>query len=113
MEIINELAPGRRMRVLLELLCRNFGEWVPTERVLEVVYADDPDGGPLTAGNSIRVMCAQLRGKLAHVGLRVEGKVGAGCTGRRIVWSDHPLPQKRPGSIDIDLRGLLRGGMAL
>lgn len=40
---------------------------VPTHRIIDYVYSDDPNGGPLTADGNIRVMVHRIRRKLGDV----------------------------------------------
>lgn len=69
---------------LAEFLVDHFGEAVPTSRLVSVLYHDDSDGGPLTAGNVVAVRLSGLRKKLAPYGLLIEGRAWRGI---RMKWA--------------------------
>lgn len=72
------------------------GNWISAERLASAVYAHDPDGGPLTADNTIRVKILLLRGKLRTFQLKIDS---SSC-GYRVV-SD----RSGPGSLGWRLEG--------
>lgn len=83
-------------RAILETVWRGKGRPVPTSKIFDSMYADDPDGGP-----SQSKMYAAFKVALCHLRKRLEGSgvsiVSAGyAQGYRIVLSagestaDHP-----------------------
>jgi len=62
---LRALAPGGRpaaMQVGIETyLGTHRGRWVPAAELIAWLYADDPDGGPLTAINCVGVAVVRLR----------------------------------------------------
>jgi hypothetical protein len=63
------------------LLAVHPGAWVRTKRVIDAVWADDVEGGPLRPGHVLKVICAQMRPKLAAFGVNIingwpEGRPG-------------------------------------
>ncbi|MGI9485420.1 MAG: hypothetical protein ACR2RF_05970 [Geminicoccaceae bacterium] len=54
------------------------GHFVPTQLLIDAVYYDDPEGGPLTANNCIRVMLHRMRKLLAKVDVQLDGCQGTG-----------------------------------
>lgn len=54
------------------------GHFVDTAELIEAAYHDDPEGGPLTARDCIKVSLLRVRDDLERIGARVEGwtKVG-------------------------------------
>lgn len=55
---------GRRMsqeRVLLQTLLWHRGYYVPYSVIVEVLWGDDPDGGPLQANSIIAILVTRLR----------------------------------------------------
>lgn len=51
-------------RVLYELLRDNPGQWIPSERLESALYGGRPDGGPLSARNTVNVYIHHIRKKL-------------------------------------------------
>ena len=51
---------------------------VTIKELIDVVYGDDPEGGPLAASNCIRVMMCNLRRKLQRKGVYITGKCWQG-----------------------------------
>ncbi len=78
------LSPAQE-RIALRL-ARQFGRWVRCRDLIEAVYWDAADGGPLNVGNVISVQVYYLTRRLASAGLKVEGVTGRGG-GRRLVWA--------------------------
>lgn len=52
---------------LMAHLLKNKGKVVSTKELVEAVYGDDPDGGPLTAEHTIRIAVFKLRKKAAQI----------------------------------------------
>lgn len=74
--------PGRvAIRIISELVA-SFGQWVPIRRLVNAAYFDRPDGGPLTANETVLVIISQQRKRLSSLGLKIEGR----SSGHRIVW---------------------------
>lgn len=65
------------------------GHYVSLENMIEAVYFDDPDGGPLTADSCIAVLICRIRKLLAKMDMRVVGGRWAG--GYRMIFGDEPL----------------------
>lgn len=63
-------------RVVLEAFRQKPGRAVLTERLITLLYEDDPDGGPLDAGATIRVHAFNLRKRIEPFGWTVRGKSG-------------------------------------
>jgi DNA-binding response OmpR family regulator len=89
-----DVATGRRLarhipvgpvqsRVMAELMQR-FGEFVSRDRLVDIAYGDDPDGGPLDANNSMAKTVHDLRVKVARHGLMLEGRQWYGS---RLRWA--------------------------
>jgi hypothetical protein len=49
-----------------------------SHQIADYVYADDPNGGPLDASNSIIVTIIKMRPLLKLMGLNIRGRVGVG-----------------------------------
>jgi DNA-binding response OmpR family regulator len=64
------------MRDVVVYLARRRGEVVPREDIADYVYRDREDGGPLWAGESVKVLIHRYRPKLAEYGWTVAGKSG-------------------------------------
>lgn len=74
-------------RRIAEYLARNLGRWVPAGALVDAVYSDDPDGGPITAHVAIAVKIMTIRKRLMGTPLALEGYAGGrGHGGRRMVW---------------------------
>ena len=54
------------------------GHFVPTKLLIEAVYYDDPEGGPLCADICVRVMLHRMRKLLAKVDVHLDGCQGTG-----------------------------------
>lgn len=55
------LKRGELRARVLDYLKRHTGQHVPLDALINHVYGDDPDGGPLKADANIRVAVSQLR----------------------------------------------------
>jgi len=71
-------------RRLLEFLVDHFGEYQSSERLVEALYANDGDGGPLGATNVVAQRLHGLRKTLAPLGLELEGRSHRGS---RLKWA--------------------------
>ncbi len=95
-EIIDTLdAPLSRMeRRMVEFLAARtrFGRWVETSRVMDVLYADDPDGGPEFGRECVYVFAHSANKKLRPAGLKIESEQGRGARHRRLI--SIPIEQK-------------------
>jgi DNA-binding response OmpR family regulator len=49
------------------------GGFVPMRALIDVLYGDDPEGGPLTADLCVRVNVTRIRRKLRGTGVRLHG----------------------------------------
>ena len=65
------------------------GNYVSLKEIIEAVYFDDPEGGPLCADNCIGVFMHKMRKLLSHVGVDIEGWRGEG--GFRLAIGDKPV----------------------
>ncbi|MGH6792539.1 MAG: winged helix-turn-helix domain-containing protein [Methyloceanibacter sp.] len=88
--IIEAKLPPLQTSVAL-VLCSKFGRWVRYGNLVESVYADDPDGGPLTARQAIQVHLCHLRRNLRSAGLEIETYRGFGY---RIKWTDAVIQRR-------------------
>ena len=72
---------------LVDALAQRVGQWIPTQRVVSAMYADERDGGPETASIVVRVMATRVRPALARAGYAVESRHGGrgGGSYRRLV----------------------------
>lgn len=61
------------------------GGYVPTKDMINAVYGDCEDGGPLTADNCIRVTMHRSRRLLKKFGLAVECKRGRETRGYQLI----------------------------
>lgn len=78
-----------RGRRLCQVLFKNFGKWVPAEHLVEVLYADDPEGGPQTAFNCLANQLGRINRSLRVHGLEVRAPHrGPGGEHRRLFWVD-------------------------
>ncbi len=65
---------GAMQRRLVDVL-RKAPDGIPVGRVKELLYSNDPNGGPET-NNIIAVMAAQINRKMAKHGLRIRSRGG-------------------------------------
>lgn len=77
-ELLAYLPLSARERTIAEVLVKSFGRFVPTARVMDAVYGDREDGGPLSAASAISVAVSQANKKLGRVRLRITAKQGSG-----------------------------------
>ena len=59
---------------ILRALARDFGSYVPTARIAQIVWANAPNGGPEGFGVSISQAVKRMRPKLADHGLTAEAR---------------------------------------
>lgn len=71
---------------LFDIFRRRFGRYVEADQIAYLLYADDPNGGPITANYVIGVTVSRLRRKLQPFGLTIDGMMGRGSSGRRLIW---------------------------
>src|SRR4051812_23826435 len=84
-QVARMLRLSPKERALYDALARRFGRWTSWQDLASVVYADDPNGGPDDAENSINVAIHYLKKKIAARGLVIDATFGSGG-GRRMVW---------------------------
>lgn len=70
--------------------------WISRKELIEIMYEDREDGGPLQASNMIPVLLHQNRGRLARIGLLIGGdhhfRRGGAAPCRIIdLWADQRL----------------------
>lgn len=53
---------------------------VPTQKLVDDLYGDDPDGGPLYANTNAKVFIHQIRKKLASSNIEIINVLGLGYT---------------------------------
>jgi DNA-binding response OmpR family regulator len=64
---------GIQKQIVLALASAR-GRYLSLDELAQIVYLDDPEGGPETASRSIYVQINKLRKKFNHWGARIEGK---------------------------------------
>jgi hypothetical protein len=87
-QLVDFLPISGMRRALLVTLAANFGRELPTELLVERVYAGVRNGGPLGARRCVSVYAYQLRKILKPYGLTVRGNAAAGSY--RLDWIDAP-----------------------
>lgn len=85
-QIARMLRLTRKERALFDIFANNFGRFISSSDIVGAMYADDPDGGPDTAENSLCVGMPKFKEKLRTRGLDIDVKRGRGG-GRRMVWA--------------------------
>lgn len=70
---------SRRERKIIAAAERAGHIGIPTSHLVDLIYADDPDGGPEGASKVVNVQICRLNKKLAAVGRRIQatGSVGS------------------------------------
>lgn len=81
---------------------RSPGHFIPPDELVDAVYFDDPDGGPLTARRVITVCLFHARSKLADVGAEVQGWSRTG--GYRLLFRWHS-PDRLFHELDLEPAG--------
>lgn len=76
--------PTRHARVLAALV-DHFGEYVPRRDLIDHVFGNDPDGGPLAADDVVRKLVRDLRRRLAVRGFEL---IGLPRHGTRLAWRE-------------------------
>lgn len=95
----------RRMRVVFEALFRAKGQFVNYDRLTDIVYADDIDGGPLWARENCYTYVCKLRKRLAAAGMTIVTSRFDGC---RLVPIDAPKEETKRMPRQILPRRVLR-----
>lgn len=80
-----QLTPN--MRKILAVLNRRFGQVISIGGLADLVYADDPDGGPDWPAASLHVTIKNMRDRLAPFGLTV-GRIPGHGPGVALRWAD-------------------------
>ena len=70
--VANALPPVQA--AVLRALAANFGRFIATERLTQIVWANDPHGGPEYAKTCISAAIARMRPKLVAHSLAVDAK---------------------------------------
>ena len=47
-------------RHIFEIVAARKGNWIGTDRLIDRLYADDPDGGPLNPHNTLRSQISKM-----------------------------------------------------
>lgn len=84
-EVIRDVRLPPIQKRMLEVLAASMGQLIPADRLVDVAYGDDPEGGPLDARNCVASHIKRLKPKIAAYGLAIEGKQNG--SGRRLVWA--------------------------
>ncbi|KKL74698.1 hypothetical protein LCGC14_2062310 [marine sediment metagenome] len=66
--------PIKKTEILLQALLWQLDRFVPYDAIIELLWGDDPDGGPLYAKNIVAVMIHRLRKR----GYNIETWAGIG-----------------------------------
>jgi DNA-binding response OmpR family regulator len=74
---------GRVARLALLFLSSRMGRWASVHDICNSVYAEDPNGGPDGAANSITVTMWRIRPQLRGTGIVLDVERGAGY---RLRW---------------------------
>jgi DNA-binding response OmpR family regulator len=76
-----------QQRAIVNALAAGQGEWVPTDRVVSALYADDPEGGAMEASRVVAVQVWRIKRILRAAGYMIESYHGGGRGGsyRRLV----------------------------
>jgi len=75
-------ASSGQQALILKALLDYFGEWVPRDEMVRMVYRGD--GGPVTAAIVVAVNISRLRKRVAPFGLEIQG---ISRKGSRLVWA--------------------------
>ena len=59
---------------ILDVLATGKNRFLPAKRIADLIYANDPNGGPGDAVNVVASSISRIRTKLASVGLGVENR---------------------------------------
>lgn len=81
-------------RIFSTIMARHAaGQFLGMNELVHLVYGDDPQGGPINAGNNIRVLVCRRRFDLARLGLCINANWSAGKSGRAVVdlWAVEAL----------------------
>lgn len=72
--IVDAYRVSRDQEVVLAAIWRGKGMAVPTQRIFDAMYADDPDGGPSPQGmySALADRLLKLRKKLEGSGVSIE-----------------------------------------
>ncbi len=75
---VNSLKMRGERKKMLVLLAEHFGEWLTSERIAGVIFADRNDGGPLYTKCRVGMLKCQMSPMLADYGLKLEGHQAVG-----------------------------------
>lgn len=90
-KLVAALPMGGVKRRMMNALLQHFGCFVNRDRLADLVYGDQLDGGPDNPGNVFSILKGQLNIQLAAVSLNIEGRFASGY---RLTW----LAQARAGA---------------
>jgi len=79
------LALARYERRVFDCLVKNFGKFTDTSKIIDEVYFDDIDGGPIHARQCVYVTTYKLKAKIAGTALMIDSRRGINC-GIRLRW---------------------------
>ena len=86
--VVDAIKMSPTQRRIADLLASRFGRPVLCEHVADVVYADDPDGGPDGGIRVISAHISKIRRRIAKHGLSIDCGRGPGEHSYRMTWSD-------------------------
>ena len=68
---------GLQLRIL-EVLAEGRNRFIPTDRIIDIVYQDDATGGPESAKKVVEVSISKLRKKLSNIDVGIENRASLG-----------------------------------
>lgn len=85
LDFIETIALSTHQRRIAERLAHDFGRFVPTDNLVQAMYAHRSDGGPMTARKIVDIEICYLRKLLLMTPLAIE-TASSNSGGRRLVW---------------------------
>lgn len=76
------LTPSERKA--FRFLASRFGQYVPTQRLIDYLYSDHRDGGPENARTCTYVFLSRMRRKIKSYGIGISGHESRGYDGGRM-----------------------------
>ncbi len=85
--VLDPLPFSPQERRVVDALVTRFGRFVSNDEIVDAIYADDPNGGPLWARHCLSKAVGRIREKLNGSGVVLENRRDASvCGSYRLAW---------------------------
>lgn len=92
---LSEVWLTRNQQKIFNVLARAYPRRLSTDALIDALYADDPNGGPLTVLQVVRVQIMHMRKKLAPYGWTIPNNKSGNGQGEYCFYSLEPMADEK------------------